>query len=791
MSFPYFSSPLQVIGRFLCSSLFLASSLSVLGVVSCQKKQEAQDVSVSKKEASSEVKPTVTQHAPIKNGEIDALFTSLKKLPGQDALSKQCKDCHKEIHAHWKASDHGQANRLMDPKQDDLPFSNKSFKDATAQWFFTKSKGQYQIKTGGKTYTPGMVIGITPLIQYLVADSGGRWQTASASWDPHKKEWFDVIDGDDRTPVDWGHWTGRGMTWNTQCAWCHMTEYRKNYDGKTDSYDSKWLEMGVGCTQCHGGIQKKPDPQTGCLIDIAKDRSIRKNDPQRVIDNCATCHSRRGEFDDKFHIGDLYGDHYQLQLPTTERLYYPDGQIKEEDYVWTSLRLSNMGHKGVNCLDCHDPHSTKLKFPLEHNTLCMSCHAAGTNGRIHDAPLIVPTEHSHHKEGSTGNSCVACHMTQTVYMGRDPRRDHGFHVPDPLMTKENGTPNACNKCHKGKGEDVDWAIKWIDTWYGEKLHTPERERQRARTRAMARAFRQDLDALEPMLEAYSKEQNPTWQATMLEVMRMWALDPRVQRLGRLGVHSDDPMVRASASHLLEFSPGNDPWLDPMMKDPVREVRMAATWAMRNRLSPSSKVYKEMMSTLEFGADQPISIMRLAELARLNNHLDDAEKWMKKAIEIDKTSAAGREAYAILLGQQGRPKEALEQLNEALKLAPDSPRFLYLKALTYAELKQLDKTEKLLKRVIELAPAYDSAYYNLALLLAQKKQLDKAIGLLRVAEKINPQEVKYPYARATLHYQKGEKMEAFEACRTVLGIDRNHRDARQLLRQIAAPGSKKP
>ncbi len=30
-------------------------------------------------------------------------------------------------------------------------------------------------------------------------------------------------------------------------------------------------------------------------------------------------------------------------------------------------------------------------------------------------------------------------MTNTTYMGRDPRRDHGFHVPDPQLTKEHGT----------------------------------------------------------------------------------------------------------------------------------------------------------------------------------------------------------------------------------------------------------------------------------------------------------------------------------------------------------------
>jgi tetratricopeptide (TPR) repeat protein len=632
-----------------------------------------------------------------------------------------------------------------------------------------------------------MVIGITPLIQYLTADSGGRWQTASASWDPIKNEWFDVINGDDRTDADWGHWTGRGMTWNTQCAWCHMTDFRKNYDNATDTYDSKWTEMGISCTQCHGHIMKTPNPDNGCLIDIAKDRKLAKEDPQRVIDNCATCHSRRGEFDDTFHIGDTYGDHYQLQLPTSERLYYPDGQIKEEDYVWTSLRLSNMGHKGVNCLDCHDPHSVTLKMPLEHNTLCMSCHAAGTNGRIKDAIIINPTEHSHHKIDSTGNSCVECHMTQTVYMGRDARRDHGFHVPDPQLTKEHGTPNACLKCHEHKDESVEWAIEWTNKWYGDKMHTPERERQRARTRAIANAFSGNPNSIDALLAAYAKEENPAWQASLLEIMRPWATDARVKRLGQLGVHSKDSMVRAAACHLLEFSPGNDPWLEPMLQDPVKEVRMAAAWAMRNRLSQRSEILKELKNTLKFGEDQPIGAMRLAELATQAQNLQEAKTWMEKAIALDKTSAAGREAYAILLGQLGEPQKALEQLDLAIKLQPDNARFLYLKALTYAELKQTDKTEELLKEVIKVAPNHDRAHYNLGLLLAGKDQLDAAIREIQIAEHINPEVPDYPYARATLHLRKGQKMEAFEACRTVLGIDRNYQPAMNLLRQIGPIG----
>ena len=162
--------------------------------------------------------------------------------------------------------------------------------------------------------------------------------------------------------------------------------------------------------------------------------------------------------------------------------------------------------------------------------------------------------------------------------------------------------------------------------------------------------------------------------------------------------------------------------------------------------------------------------------------------MEKAIELDKTSSAGHEAYAILLGQLGKPKEALAQLEIAIGLAPNNARLLYLKALTYAELQQTDKTEELLKQVVKVDPNHDRAYYNLGLLLAGQEKLDEAIASILLAEQINPDTPDYPYARATLHLRKGQKMEAFEACRTVLGIDRNYQPALNLVRQIGNPNA---
>ena len=61
---------------------------------------------------------------------------------------------------------------------------------------------------------------------------------------------------------------------------------------------------------------------------------------------------------------------------------------------------------------------------------------------VYDAP-----KHHFHKVGSTGASCVECHMPESIYMSIDRRRDHSIRVPRPDLSQKFGSPNACTGCH--------------------------------------------------------------------------------------------------------------------------------------------------------------------------------------------------------------------------------------------------------------------------------------------------------------------------------------------------------
>ena len=94
--------------------------------------------------------------------------------------------------------------------------------------------------------------GITPLQQYLLYTGNGKLQVPDIAWDVINKRWFHLYPNEETDAGNGMHWTGSYKNWNSRCAECHATDYRKNYDPLKDSYNSQQAEIGVGCEACHG-----------------------------------------------------------------------------------------------------------------------------------------------------------------------------------------------------------------------------------------------------------------------------------------------------------------------------------------------------------------------------------------------------------------------------------------------------------------------------------------------------------------------------------------------------------
>lgn len=700
-----------------------------------------------------------------------------KQLP--KVASTECLDCHQKAAESWKGSHHALAHRDIGSPADGPAFAGHEVTEGDASWKFSGGAASPEIRWEDKAakdvqpvqQKPPMVIGYEPIVQYLLDVGKGRYQVPDMAWDPAKEDWYSIYEGQNRRPHEWGHWTQRGMNWNSQCAYCHFTELKKGYDPETDSYHTKWVEQGVGCAQCHGGTPEN-HPIGGCGIDPKQKFTV-----AQWTHTCATCHARREELDENFQPGNSFFDHYNLALPSQPGLWHPDGQQIDEDYNFTSLQLSRMGHKGIGCTHCHDPHAaTPLggKPAVDTNALCMTCHSAGAN----EAVVIDPAKHVFHTPGTPGSRCVDCHMPKKTYMGRDPRSDHRFPIPDPLLTKELGTPNACNNCHEDKG--LDWQIKHVDEWYGDKMDKPARGRQRTRAIAAAQAGNGNLDAL---LAAFDVEEIGAWKATLLRLMERWTGDERVAVRAEKLADDPDPLARNAAAFILSPRRDRQKVVDTLLTDPTKSVRAEAAWGALDRLPANHPAVIEVAEIARHQSDQPAGAMRMARLAIHRRDAVEAEKWFKRAIEWDQSSAAPRRDFAVFLGGLGRAEESARWLDDATRLDPTNPDIPYLAALGKAELGDLEGAETRLRQTLKLNPSFARAHYNLGLLLSSKNQPAEAIASLRRAEQLDPSDAGAPWARATIHYRLGDRAATLEAVETTLTRDPANVQALQLKAEL--------
>ena len=715
-----------------------------------------------------------------------ALEPEAKVMP-RYAGSASCQQCHAAEFAKWKGSHHGLAERGVETKVDAVAFEPpKEIKAGTQASEAHVVDGKFALTTAGlksakETFTPERVIGVDPVRQFLVAAPGGRWQTTELAWDPHKQEWFDVYGNEDRVPGEWGHWTGRGMTWNQMCASCHNTRVRKNYEVKDDSYHTGMAEMTVGCEACHGPMRPHVDWQKA-YPQKKGDPTIVKLSRDQMLDTCGMCHARRVELTGDFVPGDKFLDHFALSIPDESELFYPDGQVRDEDYEFTSFLGSKMHAAGVRCMDCHDSHTSKNL--VEGNALCMRCHGAPVAAvpSVAVAPQIVDPDHSFHKAGTSGSRCVDCHMPETTYMQRHARRDHGFTIPDPLLTKEHAIPNSCNRCHADK--TVDWAIEACNKWYGEKMNRPTRTR--AEWVAQARAAKPG--ASKNLLRMLNEEKNPFWRAVAVNLLRGSIYEPGVADALQGAARDPSDLVRGMAARSLGAANDAASSLHAaLLDDSSRSVRIDAAWGLRRTVDPESRAGSELLHYLNLNRDQPTGLTQWATYLEDRGDGPGALAAFKLAVDWDHGSAPLRSNYAIALSMSGQSQEAVNQLAEAVKLAPREAQLRYTFALALNEVNRASEARAQLEQAVQLDPQFGRAWYNLGLARNAANQIEPALEALARAEALDPQNAQAPYAAATILVHTGRVPEAANAARRALKIDPNYREAADLLRTLSSQG----
>lgn len=652
-------------------------------------------------------------------------------------LAETCRECHEAEYDDWLGSHHHLAQRRLDPSRDLEAFSQGELEDqAGRKYQLSGPSPEFSIEEVGSGL-PGVVeavIGETPIRQYLITFPDGRYQIQGLTWDPHNKQWFNVFGDEDRNQGDWGHWSQQGMNWNSNCAWCHMTDFEKNYDLRTNSYASEWKIEGISCIQCHSGMKE----HVAAARSGNYEPTLTEPNIELAMDNCASCHARREELTaNGFKAGEKFDEHFRLVLPDLPNAYFVDGKANEEDYVFASLKMSRMGHKGVSCLDCHNPHSHETILPVEDNSLCMRCHATGLN----EATIIDPVTHSQHPLNSAGNQCVSCHMPERLYMQRDARRDHGFTIPDPQLTIDYDVPNACQACHGDK--TVEWARDAVESWFP---HSERRQELRERARILDAYYRGDSESWKEAHGLLQSEENVYWRSAYLRILGAMAPGtPESLEAALNSMKSKSPVERESALRILSNRGDRLPDLQRALYDSSRLVRNQAADTLSMMYNPNQSAFQEWLEYAEANADRPAGALRRAELAVQQGDVALAKQLAEKAASFDRNNAHLLYDIAIMFARVGDLDGAMSKISDA-KLIDSSLGILWFgEGLLYAEKGDTRRSIESMEAAVEKDASQDRWWYNLGVAYLQTGESDKAKKALEKAISLNPEQPQYQQA----------------------------------------------
>ncbi|UCG06836.1 MAG: tetratricopeptide repeat protein [Desulfobacterales bacterium] len=700
--------------------------------------------------------------------------------------SKKCMDCHKAEYDMWQNSLHDRA----------MEIANKTtvlgdFNDAVVEFHgittrFYRKEDKFFVHTQGPNgemseFEITHTFGWYPLQQYLVPFSGGRLQCLPIAWDVKEKKWYHLYPDNSIDPQDWLYWTNAGQNWNGMCAECHSTNLKKNYDIHSDTYQTTWSEIDVSCEACHGpgsphvewaGLPEMARPQTANYELVVRTKGM---DSREQVELCAPCHARRAILGDYTHAEPDLLDSMLPSLLIPE-LYFADGQIFEEVYVYGSFTQSKMYSRNVRCSDCHDVHN--IKKVKEGNALCLQCHRAS----IYD----TKTHHFHKKEGEkgdpiksaddrvlfdvgTGAECVQCHMPERPYMVIDYRADHSFRIPRPDLSIKLGTPNACNRCHIDKTDQ--WSDEYITKWYGpgRKAHygTIIDEGRKRSTQALKDLIQLASDSLYPVIV----------RSTALSLLAAYP-GKEISRAYELALMDDEALIRRTAvDHLNVSDPKRQTeLLTSMLYDPVKAVRIEAARRMTELADPQlgeaqKKIFQgsltEYQKSMEYSADFAFGRYNLANLYVALRQPQKAVANYQAAIKIDNLFYPAKVNLAMLYNQMGKNNEAEILLREVTASHPEMYEVHYSLGLLLAEENKYAEAANYLKQAARGMPDRARIHYNLGLLLQRLKQDSDAEAALLKAQELEPDNLDYLYALADFYLKRKKLQQARNIAREMV------------------------
>ncbi|MCA0892170.1 multiheme c-type cytochrome [Microbulbifer agarilyticus] len=664
------------------------------------------------------------------------------------ASDNNCVACHAEQVASWQESDHAKAMDLPTEQSVLGNFDNATAKHFSQKARFYRSKGLFKIEfeeQGKKSqYQVAYTFGHYPLQQYLIETGNGKLQVFPFAWDSRPQtqggqRWYPIYPDEDIQSADRLHWLQPMQNWNGMCADCHSDGLKRNYSILDNSFNSKWDNINVGCQSCHGKM-----PEHGNSTSKGSNEAVPHYDANTAIagwmlnpgdavahwlgkkrnpalmDTCFSCHSLRSPLTDGFEPDTPYLDQFSPTL-LAQPLYHADGQIKDEVYVYGSFLQSKMYQAGVNCMDCHNPHSMQVKDTG--NGLCLQCHN----------PTVYQQEsHTQHPLDSAGGQCINCHMPATTYMGVDARRDHSFKVPAPHLSDRYDTPNACSNCHQDKSNQ--WASEAIERWHGKPEPMPNAEHlfmtlqhsgnlppadhfRLANSTGLSEIKRASAIALLPNslnqladadIQPWVESQEPLIRLATAKIGHLLPEEERGKSFARL-INDRYRAIRvAAALHLIGLDTGTQEIQQRAFSE-LTEANTVSSWRgegnlnrslMLSRQGKAKESIRAMLDAIEVDPHFDASYINLSDTYRNLGQPDKERKTLAQGLENNPKSGTLHYAQGLLEIRSGNKNTSVKSFREAMRHEPDNERYAYLYFLALDSIGQTDKAQRELKHLVK-------------------------------------------------------------------------------------------
>ena len=732
--------------------------------------------------------------------------------PPTYAGTAACIACHAEVGEAWRGSDHDWAMQPATPETVLGAFEGQRLELDGQIWQFLRRDDEFVVVApehgeDSAGHRIAYTFGVWPLQQYLVPADNGRFQPLPVAWDGRPaaaggQRWFHLYEGEALREGDPLHWLGRIQTWNHQCADCHSTALERGYDEAQDRYHTTWQELDVGCEACHGpGADHVAWARTGADPDAESEfglvaplrpapghwtfgatgpiarRSEAATHAPLEISTCAPCHSRRSQIHPEPSPGSPLLDAY-LPALLDEELYFANGRMRDEVYVWGSFQQSRMHAAGVTCSDCHDPHSLAVRGGLD--AVCANCHLP---------EVFASPDHHGHPEDSSGASCVACHMPQRTYMQVDARRDHAIQVPRPDVAERTGSPTVCLDCHPDRS--AAWAAEALEQ-RGALRDTP------APADAIAAAWRDTPGAGGALAQVVlDTGQAPIVRATSAALLGRH-LDRETLPALRAALADEAPLVRLGGVYALDaLAPSDRLALGrARLRDPVRAVRIEAARALtaappdawepsdRTALARALGEYREAQA---LNRDRPEAHLNLSQLDTQLGDLEAARAHAERALALAPSSEVPFVTLADVQRRQGAEREAEATLRRGLTTRPNAAALHLALGFSLVRQGQRDEAIEALHRAFTLDPESSQTAYAYALALHGADRPGEAVGVLEQAIQRDPRNRQILIALTTFERDRGRLDAATRWANALVALAPGD-GAAQSLRRSLSPGA---